>query len=112
MIKKFTLLFITLGLFLSPVYAISITIDGDLSDWGIDSTDLNNGLNYDSESAWVPDSSTADWIVENDLDDVYEKTWDQETSGWNFKEHGVHIMGEGATYSDYDEPLLKDTRCY
>jgi|Deesub1362B_J571_1020462.scaffolds.fasta_scaffold00146_21 hypothetical protein len=111
MMRKIIILLINLGLFLSPALALSITIDGDLSDWGIDSADLDNGLNHDSEIAWIPDSPTADWIVENDLDEAYEKTWEEETSGWNFKEHGVHIMGEGATYIDYDEPLLIDTRC-
>ncbi len=89
------------------------SIDGDLSDWGVTMGDLQKGLNNDDKSSWIPDCSTCqdvDWIVENDLDSAYTCTWNAATGGYDFCYKGVHITGTGQTYSDYNEPRLKDKR--
>lgn len=85
-----------------PAVAASYTIDGDLSDWGITLEELNRGLNDSSiagqsgdPDAWVPDSDTADWIVEDNRD---PDTWGSY--------YGVHIKGTGSSYSTYNEALV------
>ena len=93
-----------LALALAVPVAASYTVDGDLSDWRITPAELNRGLNDSSiagqsgdPNAWVPDSDTADWIVEDNRD--------PDTPGWG-SYYGVHIKGTGSSYSTYDEPLV------
>jgi hypothetical protein len=79
------------------------TIDGDISDWGVN---LTAGLSGNA-SAWVPIVNTTDWKVENNIDDdCVPNTWQYgscvDWTGYNAK--GVHIEGHGTAYSDYDEP--------
>ncbi len=85
--------------------AAAYSVDGSLSDWGVD---LAQGLSG-TESAWASSSPTADWIVEDNIDDkcvpntgIYGRCYDW--TGYNAK--GVHIEGTGAAYSPYAEPAL------
>jgi len=103
--KKAFALFLTAAVFSGT--ALAYTVDGDLSDWGVD---LSNGLSG-NVSAWVPKANTTDWKVEDDIDDdcvpntwLYGNCldWDTGIPGYNAK--GVHVQGQGPTYSDYDEP--------
>ena len=91
------------------INAAAYTIDGNLNDWGVD---LPNGL-AGNDSAWMPSSATADWKVEDNIDDqcvpntgIYGSCndWDTGTAGWNAK--GVHIQGQGPSYTHYSEPAL------
>jgi len=69
------------------VPAMAYTIDGDLDDWGI-----NLSEDWSVKETWVPSSSTADWIVEDNID-----------PRWSSSYTGVHIKGHGALYDDYEE---------
>lgn len=84
--------------------AMAITIDGDLSDWGITLDELRDGLNDSSVpgengnvSAWLPNSGIR-FVIEDNVDpklgyaDAYAE--------------GVHIKGMGSSYSTYYEPLI------
>jgi len=75
----------------NPVGAEKYTIDGDVSDWGID---LRSGL-QNNINAWIPTSSTADWVVE---DDVY--------SGYSGYSSGVHITSVESGYATYVEEKI------
>ena len=75
--------------------AMAYTIDGKLDDWGITPSELDDGLNNNNVSAWIPEIATVDWIVEND---VY--------AGYTGYDHGVHVKGIGSTYSSYVEPKV------
>lgn len=79
------------------------SIDGSISDWGVD---LQMGLDG-SEDAWAPSSATADWKVEDNIDDDCEPyAWEygdcKDWTGYSAK--GVHIQGVGQSHSDFDEP--------
>ena len=84
--------------------ALKYGIDGNLSDWGITDDDIRRGLNdtahdpvqVGDENAWVPDVSTVKWIIEDNVD--------PDIPGYGTY-YGVHIMGNGSTYSAYNEPL-------
>ncbi len=83
--------------------AQAISPDGDLSDWGVDLSSALGG----TESAWVPSSATAQWKVEDNIDD--KCTVDTGIYGpcvdWTgYSATGVHIEGEGSSYSTYAEP--------
>ena len=83
------------------VPAMAYVIDGDLSDWGVN---LSAGLGGD-ESAWVPSSSTADWIVEDNIDGVSYHGYRDWTG---YSATGVHIKGHGTSYDSYAEPKIID----
>ncbi|RLI88591.1 MAG: hypothetical protein DRO98_02945 [Archaeoglobales archaeon] len=98
---------------------LAYNIDGSLEDWGITLDELAKGLNDDDENAWIPDSPTADWIIENDLytdphhsgtRGPYACTWNADTGRWDFCSRGVHIKGIGQTFVPYEEPKLRDKR--
>jgi|PlaIllAssembly_1097288.scaffolds.fasta_scaffold30960_3 hypothetical protein len=76
----------------SPVYAApAITVDGDLSDWGLSS--LQTG-DWSQEATWLPDDGVY-FVVENNYDPKLGP------SGYT----GVHIVGVRSSYSQYNEPL-------
>ncbi len=83
--------------------AMAITIDGDLSDWGITFDELRDGLNDSSVpgengnvSAWLPNAGIR-FVVEDNVDPKLG------LSGYGF---GVHIKGIGSSYSEYYEDLI------
>jgi hypothetical protein len=78
---------------------MAYTIDGDLDDWGVN---LSAGLGSD-ESAWVPSSLTADWIVEDNIDG---EAYPGYTDWTGYSATGVHIKGHGALYDNYEEPKI------
>ena len=57
------------------------------------------------ESAWVPSSSTADWIVEDNIDGVSYPGYRDWTG---YSATGVHIKGHGTSYDSYAEPKIID----
>ena len=92
-------------LFVLSGSASAYSIDGSLNDWGVNLGSAFGG----SESGWVPSSATAQWKVEDNIDDkcvantgIYGpcKDW----TGYDAK--GAHIQGEGTAYSPYAEPHL------
>lgn len=101
---------LALGIFLLSAYAPAYTIDGNLSDWGVDLTE-DWGLN----GTWVPSSGTADWIVEDNIDPDCPTqgtmpNWEGHNClDWSgYTATGVHIQGTGSSYSVYDEPVFPD----
>src|SRR5665647_1576594 len=51
--------------------AMAYTIDGSLSDWGVDLNKAYSGAS-DANSGWIPHGhNNVDWIVENNIDPVY-----------------------------------------
>lgn len=83
-------------LLLIPIFAGvpasgAITIDGDVSDWGAGG--FLSG-DWSMESTWVPNEGVR-FIVEDNRDPDYGGTYT-----------GVHIVGTGSSYTDYDEPKV------
>jgi len=80
--------------------ALKYTIDGDLSDWGVDLTG-----NWSLNETWVPNDGI-EFIVENNYDP------NTPTSAWNYEQtqdsrfQGVHIRGIAPNYTVYDEPVV------
>lgn len=104
------ILLVIMLVFLS-CHAFAYTIDGDLSDWGVD---LSAGLSG-SESAWVPNNKTIDWKVEDNIDPdcpvqgVMPNWKGHNCLDWSgYQAVGVHIEGTGFSYSTYDEPVTGD----
>lgn len=109
---------IVFGIFLLTACASAYVIDGDLSDWGVD---LSGGLSG-SAAAWVPNSDTVDWIVEDDIDpdcvsgpDLWPGTYGDniwkgiDCRDWTgYTATGVHIQGSGLSYSTYNEPVFPE----
>ena len=98
-----------------PVAAMPtpLTINGDLSDWGITDQDLQNGLNNNDESAWVPTgaSSNVIWVVENDVyaNPLHPGYPDEYPNGYDYGVHIKSIRGAGnqlGGYSPYVEPTV------
>lgn len=89
------------GIILLTTTASAYTIDGDLSDWGVD---LPAGLSGDP-GAWQPTNNTVDWIVEDNIDPTY--TSDPAYPDWTgYQDTGVHIKKSGNGYTTYNEPAL------
>jgi hypothetical protein len=65
------------------------TLDGDMSDWGLDLTQ-----DWTQEATWLPNTGVY-FIVEDNRDPTYGGVT------------GVHIKGAGSSYSNYDEPLIQ-----
>lgn len=96
--KKYNLL-VTIAVSLLLVAATSVTsaavscakytVDGDLSDWGIDLSQ-----DWSQNGTWLP-SSGVSFIIEDNRDPQY--------SGIT----GVHIKGTGSTYVPYNEPMIQ-----
>ena len=79
---------------------LKYTIDGNLSDWGVDLTG-----NWSLNETWVPNDGI-EFIVENNYDP------NTPTYAWNYnytqdpKWQGVHIRGTAPNYTVYDEPVV------
>jgi len=69
--------------------AMAYTIDGDLSDWGVDLTG-----DWSSNDTWVPNPGVR-FVVEDN--------YDSDLAPYS-SYIGVHITGVSPTYSYYDEP--------
>ena len=80
--------------------ALKYTIDGNLSDWGVDLTG-----NWSLNETWVPNDGI-EFIVENNYDP------NTPTYAWNYGQtqdsrfQGVHIKGIAPNYTVYDEPVV------
>jgi len=68
------------------------TLDGDLSDWGVDLTG-----DWSKNETWLPNSGVR-FLVEDNKDPRYKDM--------NGKPIGVHIRGIGTDYTTYFEPLV------
>ncbi|MFZ2071530.1 MAG: hypothetical protein WAV32_08065 [Halobacteriota archaeon] len=96
--KRGIQLVVAMSLFILIVTMMSMsawayTIDGDMSDWGV-----NLSANWSLEATWVPSSPTAYWIVEDNID------CSQYYSSANYC--GVHITGIGMSSTHYAEPKV------
>lgn len=89
---------------------LGYTIDGDLSDWGVN---LGSGISG-TVSGWVPTTNTVDWKVEDNIDpdcladQVFSiNQWPgRNCMDWTgFSALGTHVQGNGSDYTTYDEPL-------
>jgi hypothetical protein len=76
------------------------TIDGDLTDWGVDVDD--SGADWSLNATWLPNDG-----VQFQVEDNVDPKRDSEPLRWKNGEKayatGVHIQGTGSSYSDYDE---------
>lgn len=84
LIATLSLIVITIAIMTMP--AAAYTIDGDLSDWGVDLTG-----NWSLNDTWVPNSGV-EFIVEDNADPRWDATY-----------NGVHIQGTGSNYTRYYE---------
>jgi len=71
------------------------TIDGDLSDWGLDLTD-----DWSQNSTWLPFTGIS-FVVEDNRDPRYGEL-----------PYGVHIRGTGSSYVAYEEPKIMHNNGY
>ena len=84
--------------------AVAITIDGNLSDWGVTLNELKDGLN-DTSIAGENGNLTA-WLPNPGIRFVIEDNVDPKLGYSSVYGVGVHVKGIGSSYSDYYEPLI------
>jgi len=100
LIMTLSLTVIALAVMTMSAAALKYTIDGNLSDWGVDLTG-----NWSLNDTWVPNDGI-EFIVENNYDP------DTPTYAWNYnytqdpRFQGVHIKGVAPNYTVYDEPVV------
>ena len=87
--KKYIIPMLAMLLLCAPAYAY--TIDGDLSDWG-----LNLSQDWSQESTWLPNSGVQFQVEDNQ---------DPSQTGGSYT--GVHIQGVGSSYSSFVEPKIQ-----
>jgi hypothetical protein len=84
-----------IGLFICALLALpamAYSIDGDLSDWGVNLVAAYNGDN----NGWHPSSSTADWIVENNIYSPLTTQYPSAYPDWTgYKSTGYHMQKNG-----------------
>jgi hypothetical protein len=78
--------------------AMAYTIDGSLSDWGVDLNKAYSGAS-DANSGWIPHGhNNVDWIVENNIDPVYNTLSEHSYPDWTgYSATGIHMKGTGET---------------
>jgi len=80
--------------------AATYTIDGDLTDWGVSVDD--GGADWSVNDTWLPYDG-----VQFQVEDNVDPKRDAEPLRWHDSvpayATGVHIIGTGSSYSDYDE---------
>ncbi|OEU41648.1 hypothetical protein BGV40_13815 [Methanosarcina sp. Ant1] len=78
--------------------AMAYTIDGSLSDWGVDLNKAYSGAS-DAGSGWIPHGhNNVDWIVENNIDPVYNTASEHSYPDWTgYRSTGFHMKGTGET---------------
>jgi len=99
--KKRLLLLLTLlvlVIFTAPaVSALSITADGDLSDWGLAALS-GPSSDWTKNETWVPTNSQVAFIIENNNNILHKLSPGYYASG-------VHLTGSKNSYQFYNEPL-------
>ncbi|MHB8101722.1 MAG: PEF-CTERM sorting domain-containing protein [Methanosarcina sp.] len=78
--------------------AMAYTIDGSLSDWGVDLNKAYSGAS-NANSGWIPHGhNNVDWIVENNIDPVYNTPGEHSYPDWTgYSSTGIHMKGTGET---------------
>jgi hypothetical protein len=102
-----------------PALAATYTIDGDLSDWGVDlskaySDDSHYNPISDTNSyvGWKPTNSSVDWIVENNIGRQYTAgilfIGSTDLFVWAGSKYGTHKIktGDKESIDDYVEPYI------
>jgi len=89
LIMTLSLTVIALAVMTTSAAALKYTIDGDLSDWGVDLTG-----DWSVNETWLPcpGHDSVEFIVEDNVDPE-----------WGGYAHGVHIQGTGCSYTRYYE---------
>ncbi|PXF60755.1 MAG: hypothetical protein C4B59_07985 [Candidatus Methanogaster sp.] len=90
-----TLLVVAISVGMAAAY----TIDGDLSDWGVD---VDDGADWSLDATWLPNDGVR-FQVEDNVDpkrDAEPLRWKNGIAAYAT---GVHITGVGSNYLDYDE---------
>jgi hypothetical protein len=111
-VKFLTILSLTavmLAMMTMPAMAATYEIN-QLHTWGVTLDDSATEVIYSHDyktlanSDWIPDSSTADYVVEDNIDRITYPTITPPPVG---KYGGLHIIGTGSSNTPYLEPLLK-----
>ena len=90
-ITALALAVVMLAIMTTPAVALmKYTIDGDLSDWGLDLVNDDWSLN----ATWVPDDGI-EFRVEDNMDPMWSSTY-----------NGVHIRGTAPTFVRYYEEMV------
>jgi hypothetical protein len=94
-ITMLPLSFLLLTLLSLPAMAGTYTINGDLSDWGVNLQNAYNG----HDDGWIPKGHpNVDWIVENNIDPVYNTPSEHSYPDWTgYSSTGIHMKGTGET---------------
>lgn len=98
--KKLLLLpaLLVLAILIVPaVSALSITADGDLSDWGLSALS-GPSSDWTKNETWVPTNSQVAFLVENNNLDSHKYYP-------GYYATGVHLVGSMNNYQFYNEPL-------
>ena len=104
--------FLLFALLALPAMADTYSVDGDISDWGVDLSKAY-GTASDNETGWIPISHNGvDFIVENNIDPRYN-------NGFPLFDHagsviGAHMQrnGTSSSISPYEEPRPKGSDGY
>jgi hypothetical protein len=100
-ITVFTLSALLLALMTVPAMAATYTIDGKLTDWGLD--DLYGYSNWDKPDLWKPDSPTAYYVVEDNID---TNTYPSHTDWSGYSVGGVHIYKDASSEGTFIEQKI------
>jgi len=101
-IKKILIVF---GIVLGMVYqagAVSITVDGNINDWGLQNLTIGDWTN---PSTWVPNIDGISFVIEDNQDPLNTMA-----VNYNASYTGVHIIGNRSFQDIYREPLLVGSR--
>lgn len=95
LITTLSLTVIVLAIMTTSAAAMKYTIDGDLSDWGVNLTG-----DWSVNETWLPcpGHNSVEFKVEDNRDPRYPLSGGGGT--------GVHIQGAGCSYSHYDEDMI------
>ncbi|RLI78389.1 hypothetical protein DRP05_07390 [Archaeoglobales archaeon] len=85
-----------------PAMAIDVTVDGDISDWGLSNLITDD---WSIPSTWIPSQDGISFFVEDNQDPSNTLA-----TNYNASYTGVHIYGNRTSQSPYHEPLLSGNR--
>lgn len=86
----------------SPVSALDVSVDGDISDWGLSQLLTDD---WSNSATWVPTVDGVSFYVEDNQD-----PYNTMAINYNASYTGVHIYGNRTYQTIYREPLLVGNR--
>ncbi|WP_202320059.1 hypothetical protein [Archaeoglobus neptunius] len=103
-VLKSTVLSIVIGILMAitPTLAVDVSVDGDLSDWGLSQILTDD---WSNKTTWIPTVDGISFFVEDNQDPA-----NSAAINYNASYTGVHIYGNTTWQAPYREPLLVGNR--